>query len=91
MDGSILLPPGYRVVMPHVLVVAHLLTNTSCVPRTNPGLTVVSQHKLQICAFYVQIMFLQDSGDHYCSCLTLSHLEDRNIFTRIGVSCTQSL
>lgn len=33
--------------------------------------------KAEICAFYVQIMFLQDSGDHYCSCLTVSHLEDQ--------------
>lgn len=29
----------------------------------------------KIFPFYVQIMFLQNSGDHYCSRLTLSHLE----------------
>lgn len=29
VDGSTFLLPEYRVVMPHALVVAHLLTNTS--------------------------------------------------------------
>lgn len=36
-----------------------------------------SAQATKVCAFSVQIMFLQDSGDHYCSCLTLSHLEDQ--------------
>lgn len=35
-----------------------------------------SAQAANVCAFYVQIMFLQDSGDHYWSCLALSHLED---------------
>lgn len=78
--------------MPHVLVVAHLLTNTSHVPRTNLCLTLLRQHKLQ--RFFLFIYRSCFSKTVVTTVVAVSHWviwTIRSIFTRIGVSCTHSL
>lgn len=92
VDGSIFFIPGYRVVMPHVLVVAHLLTNTSCVPRTNPRLTLVSQHKLQRSVYFMYRSCF--SKTVVTTVVAVSHWviwKTMSIFTKTGISCIHSL